>query len=418
MIAATGRSFLFLQGPPGPFFSQLAQGLMAKGHVCRRVNFNGGDWLGWRLGGKDDFIAGHADWPDYLSALIDRRAITDIILFGDCRPLHRAARAIAAMRGVVVHVFEEGYIRPDWVTLERGGVNGHSDLPRNPAEYLRLAADLPPVSVFPPVPAEFGRRAIETIAYFLTAWALTPRFRHYRSHRPHRSIAEAAGWLRRLALRPLAVRRSAAAIRAIGTSPYFVVPLQLDSDHQIRTHSPFEGMAEVIEVIVASFARHAPDNVMLVVKQHPLDNGLRHWRRIVRATARRHHIDRRVLFVEQGDVEALVVQAAGVVTVNSTTGTLALASGTPVFVLGRAVYDLPGVTHQGDLASFWATPDLPQIEIYEAFRRVLVGRCLLRGGFSSRAGRALLLPAALERLSDSVATIPVDTAAVRPRAAG
>lgn len=406
MTTATGRCFLFLQGPPGPFFSQLALGLMAKGHACRRVNFNGGDWFDWRLGGKDDFTAGYAEWPAYLSALIDCRAVTDIVLFGDCRPLHHVAREIAAMRGIAVHVFEEGYIRPDWITLERGGVNGHSDLPRNPAEYLRLAADLPPLSVFPPVPASFGRRAIETIAYFLAAWVLTPRFRHYRSHRPHRSIAEAAGWLRRFALGPIAARRSAAAMRALGSSPYFVVPLQLDSDHQIRTHSPFEGMADVIEVVVASFARHAPDDVMLVIKQHPLDNGLQRWRRIVRACARRHHIDRRVLFLEQGDVGSLVRQAAGVVTVNSTTGTLALASGTPVLALGQAVYDLPGVTHQGDLATFWAAPDPPQIAIYEAFRRVLAQRCLLRGGFSSRAGRALLLPAALERLGDSTAITP------------
>jgi len=28
----------------------------------------------------------------------------------------------------MVHVFEEGYMRPYWVTYERGGSNGHSRL--------------------------------------------------------------------------------------------------------------------------------------------------------------------------------------------------------------------------------------------------------------------------------------------------
>ena len=27
---------------------------------------------------------------------------------------------------LTVHVVEEGYLRPDWVTIEQGGVNGHS----------------------------------------------------------------------------------------------------------------------------------------------------------------------------------------------------------------------------------------------------------------------------------------------------
>ena len=40
---------------------------------------------------------------------------------------------------------EEGYVRPDWVTFEAGGVNGHSTLPRDPQWYLETAASLPPV---------------------------------------------------------------------------------------------------------------------------------------------------------------------------------------------------------------------------------------------------------------------------------
>ena len=28
--------------------------------------------------------------------------------------------------GVMIHVLEEGYVRPAWITYERNGVNGHS----------------------------------------------------------------------------------------------------------------------------------------------------------------------------------------------------------------------------------------------------------------------------------------------------
>jgi len=42
------RKFLFLQGPQGPFFSELAQQLTAAGAICHRIGFNRGDQAFWR----------------------------------------------------------------------------------------------------------------------------------------------------------------------------------------------------------------------------------------------------------------------------------------------------------------------------------------------------------------------------------
>jgi len=52
--------------------------------------------------------------------------VTDIVLYGDTRPIHAQAVEIANKLGLSVHVFEEGYMRPYWVTYERGGTNGNS----------------------------------------------------------------------------------------------------------------------------------------------------------------------------------------------------------------------------------------------------------------------------------------------------
>ena len=157
------REFLFLQGLAGPFFALLGQRLRQAGHGVRRINFNGGDKLYWRAPGATDYRGSLARWPGFLDSYLDRAPATDLVLFGDCRPLHAAAIRVARARGMQVHVFEEGYIRPDYVTVEAEGVNGHSQLPRNPEDYIRAARALPPLQEHPPIASYFNRRAREDL---------------------------------------------------------------------------------------------------------------------------------------------------------------------------------------------------------------------------------------------------------------
>jgi capsular polysaccharide export protein len=86
------------------------------------------------------------------------------------------------------------------------------------------------------------------------------------------------------------------------------------------------------------------------------------------------------------------------VCVNSTSGTLALEVGIPVIVLGDAVYDVPGVTHQGSLDAFWLRPELPDRPLYQAFKKVLHARCLVRGGLASASAIRTLIATSVERL--------------------
>ena len=76
----------------------------------------------------------------------------------------------------------------------------------------------------------------------------------------------------RFARLPAAKRRTQKALRALATwpGPRYLFPLQLDCDTQIRIHSPFGRLAPAIELIVGSFARHAPQDSCLVLKEHPL----------------------------------------------------------------------------------------------------------------------------------------------------
>ena len=397
------RKFLFLQGMASSFFSRLGEALSARGHQVNRINFNAGDRLFWRLGGAVDFRGTEAEWPGFLADILQSRRITDIILFGDCRPLHRKGIQVARTLQVNVHVCEEGYLRPHWVTFERDGVNGHSSLPRNADWYREVAATLPPLAPMPSIPSSFRRRAWEDLIYNAATLALQPFYPHYRSHRPRHRLVEYGGWSRKVALRPIRTRRSAAANRRIDdTTRFFLFPLQLNGDTQIQLHSKFGGMTPVIAEIIESFARHAAADTMLVVKEHPLDDGLINWRRLVARLADEAGVADRIIYLEFGDLDWLVSHARGVVTVNSTTGTLALSLGIPVITLGTAIYDIVGLTHGGSLATFWTAPAAPDIELYAAFRRVLSSRCLIVGNFFSQAGIRLLVEEAVRRLESDL----------------
>jgi capsular polysaccharide export protein len=114
-------------------------------------------------------------------------------------------------------------------------------------------------------------------------------------------------------------------------------------------------------------------------------------------------IAERLTIIDGGDLGKLLARRPAVVTVNSTVGTLALACGLPVVALGKAVYDIPGLTFQGELHEFWVAPTPPDAALFDAFRRVLASRCLIPGSFFNEAGLTLAVNAAVERLEAAYA---------------
>lgn len=393
---APDRCFLFLQGPHGSFFPRLGAALVASGHRVRRINFNGGDRATWPEG--DAFSGPDGRWPAHVARYMAHHRITDLIVFGDGRPVHAAAIAAAKAASVRTHVFEEGYIRPDWITLEREGVNGHSLLPRDPEWYRRMARDLPPVPLHAPIPSFATGRGWAAFFYYAEVVLQRWRFPFHRSHRDRDPVWEGITYLRRFRRRRQEAARVADEIERVSGRPFFLFPLQLNSDYQIRVHSPFGTMHHAIDTVFRSFAKAAPGATGLVVKEHPLDSGFNGWREVIGARAAELGISDRVTFIEQGDLLKLAEASEGMVVVNSTSGTLALAMGKPVKTLGDPVYEIEGLTDSRPLDAFWSAPQPPAADLYDAFCRVLADRCLIHGAFLSNAGIDLLVAESARRL--------------------
>lgn len=387
------RVFLLLQGPHGPFFDRLAGLLREAGATVWRCGFNAGDEFFWS--DKAHFIR-HAgrmqDWPAHLDRILVEKGVTDIVLYGDVRPIHAMARSAASEDGLTFHVFEEGYLRPYWINYERDGTNGYSALLRIPLSQMRAALRESPNEIRRP-PAQWGdmrhHKFYGALYHFLVLVA-NGRYRRYGGHRTIPVAQEFRLNLLRFLLSPVYNLASALQWRRFKFAgrPYTLVPMQLAHDSNFLGHSPFTRNAEAIEMIVAEFARSAPRHHRLVFKAHPLEDGRAGNRRAISAAAQRHGVAERVMYLRGGKLAELLAHARSVVTVNSTAAQQALWRGIPVKTLGRAVYAKPGITSDQSLADFLAEPTPPDPQAYRILRDYLLQTSQVPGGFYSRRSRA------------------------------
>ena len=396
-IQRNERAFLFLQGPPGPLFRKLGAAMIERGFPVYRINLSGGDARDWP-DATVNFRGRFSEWPVFFDRFLRERRITDLVLFGDCRPYHVSAHGLARSRKVRTHVLEEGYLRPHWMTLEPEGVNARSTLSRDKRWFRDEARRLGPEPKLPPVTASFRRRARDSYWHYHSVVTGRLTFPHYRSHRSGSIILEGFGWLWKFVREGRERERAHQLLRSLSGKSLFVLPLQLSGDFQIRAHSSFPDMQSAASYVIESFAAHAPQGMHLLLKAHPLDCGFFSWPRFVRDHARRVGLEGRLHYVDGGDLDKMVRGARGLVCVNSTSATLALAQDTPVCTIGEAIYDMPGLTHQGHLDSFWTNPTPPERGLYRAFRRVLVDRCLVRGGLASESAVTTLVDSMTNRL--------------------
>ncbi|GAB7540204.1 capsular biosynthesis protein [Burkholderia sp. 3C] len=389
-----------LQGTASLFFSRLSDALRARGNTVHRVNFCGGDWAYDRRSGSSCYSGELSALPGWYAEFIRREGITDVLMFGDCREIHRHIHPISEAQHLRVHVFEEGYIRPHWITLERHGVNGRSLMPTDADEYLRQREQIPPAPPGQPTGYNLYERVFHDIAYRLANACLAWRFPHYRSHRPRNGLLEYTGLAVRALLQRGHRRRAELVTRTVlaQTNPYYLFPLQLNSDAQIVVHSPFEGVREAIEHVIRSFAAAAPRDATLVIKNHPLDTGLIEYRHFALSLACTLGVDARVHFIDSGHLPTLLEHARGVVVVNSTVGLSALHHERPLVALGSAIYNIPGLTWQGTLDDFWLCDERPNMTLYHAFLDYVMHHTQINGDFYTRTGIAMAVAGAVDRL--------------------
>ncbi len=393
------RVFLFLQGPSSPFFHKVADGLSVLGHAVHCIRFCPGDHLFWRRRAVN-YRGRLSAWPEFIERFYQRHGVTDLVLLGEHRQHHRIAIDLAWQREIRVTVTDFGYLRPDWINLECDGMSGQSCFPRDPGAIRELAARCHRRDTDLRYHDSFWTMARHEMAYHMGSslfWWLYPHYRSFKLENPF--LAYAGIGLRMLAARRNQARtRRTLALMADNGASYYLYPLQLANDFQLRAYSDFPSQEAAIELVIDSFAGHAPEDAHLLVKVHPWDPGLMNWRRIVNRHAARHGVEDRVHYVDGGNISKMCKVARGVVTINSTAGLLALRMGCPVMTLGQAVYDIPGLTHRPRLDDFWREGVPPDSELLEAFLDAMAATIQVRGVFYAQPGLDAGVAETLHRL--------------------
>lgn len=327
--------------------------------------------------------------------MVDAHGITDIVLYGDARPIHAQAVERARAQGLTIHVFEEGYLRPYWVTYERDGSNGNSRLMGyDVTQMQRILEDAEPD--MPEAPAHWGDMRHHVFYGALYHWFVMFLNQRYRNFKPHRSIGvgkEFLLYLQRLVLMPvIAADRIRATLRIrYGGFPYHLALLQLEHDSSFQMHSPFSTMTEFLELVIAGFADGAPTHHHLVFKAHPLEDGRVPQRREIRRLAQAHGIADRVHYVRGGKLAKLLDHARSAVTINSTAAQQVLWRGLPLKLFGNAVYAKPEFVSEQPLPEFFDIPFRPDKRAYRDYRHFLLETSQVAGGFYSARGRRQLL---------------------------
>jgi len=133
-----------------------------------------------------------------------------------------------------------------------------------------------------------------------------------------------------------------------------------------------------------SFSKHALKEHFIVFKHHPVDRGFVCYKKLIKNLAEKFGIKGRVFYVHDLHLPTLIKNSLGVVVINSTVGLQALYHNIPVKAMGRAIYDIPGLTFQGELNDFWKDPGTIDRKLFKKFYNYVVKTTQLNGSFWGR----------------------------------
>ncbi|MEA1891322.1 MAG: capsular biosynthesis protein [Campylobacterota bacterium] len=379
------NNILFLQGPMGNFFKKLDSLFKKNGAKTHKIGFNAGDSFFSNHYNYIPYRDTRDNYKSFIEQFLQEEKIDKIFLFGDCRFYQRVSIEVAKSLDIEVFVFEEGYIRPNYITMERYGVNDFSHISRDADFYKKITIQ----NEEKPKDTNYSQLSMVASAttYYLVANIFHFRYPNYIHHRDFSAIKEAfygvRSFLRKLYY-PFYEKKYLEVIKNELSKKYFFVALQTYNDFQVLEHSGYKSIEKFIIKVIDSFSKADIDD-LLVFKHHPVDRGRKNYTDFIMEQARVFDIEDKVIVLYDTHLPTLLKNAKGTITINSTVGLSSLYHETSTITLGSAIYDIEGLTCKGmKLKEFWHSQRTPDKELLQKYRLYLIENTQLNGSFYGR----------------------------------
>ncbi len=384
---ASPRKILIVQGDWEAGMSLLALDLKDAGHEVSKVVLCLPDLI-YKTRGIETHVFRKplADFQTWLRELVEKEGYDTFFLYNHYRPYNQVAWDLAGEMDLECYVFELGLIRPNCVTV----FSKKSPPMLEMKQQWEKLLDGGPA----PVVAEKPQALCQVSTFVKLAWfcsnffisrltsPLFPNFVDQRDMRLWSHFKHGVIHLWRT-LERTRDRELDPLFKGELAKKYYAVPLQVHSDTQITKCSDFHSIEQFINQVVTSFEKYAPPETKLVFKVHPMDRGYKDYTDLIAGLDSRLG-GNRILYVDRVHLPTLLENSIGVVNINSSVGISGLIHQVPVITLGRAVYDLEGLTFAGWLDAFWTKAEKPQSQQIKHFVNLLLATSQGRGTLSQR----------------------------------
>lgn len=351
------KNILLLQGPMGNYFKRFKKILEALGaSSVKQISFNAGDWLYSNKRVNTNYRGTFENWAMFLKTFIIAKKIQQIYLLGGDRKYHHQAKIIANELNIKIFVFEEGYIRPGWITLEENGVNGNSNLIKKYNPNVIYKKIVPRKDIENMV----GLMSRNAIIYALMKNIGNKYFPNYEHHKSLNLYTRFVYGVKNIFLKIIHKKLDEKKLYPfmLSQKKFFIIPLQVHDDFQVITHSRYKNIEEFIYEAIKSFSKSDNKTDSLIFKHHPMDRGIKNYSKYVLKISSKFGVKERVICIYEAHLPTLLKKSRGCLTINSTVGLSSLFHGNPTKIMGKAMYKLSGSHFSGSLKDFWIRPSM------------------------------------------------------------
>ena len=375
---------LFLVGPIGTFFARLSNFLEKNNVKTYKVLFPLHEY-GFHKSRTIKYSENIKLFKDFLRKIIIKYKIKHIFMYGNVVIPHRQALDLVnelnkKRDDIETHIFELGYIRPNFVTLESCGVNYTSRFLLDKDFYSKKV----PYKIYPvPKKHKFRIRklwkAITFINHCLKNYQIV-EFEHKLQPKPSFLWFQIKGFFLKYYFR---VTEYGMKKKSFETNPFFIVILQVSSDSQIKIGSKIKDNKKFIYKVIKDFARAKLQNINLVIKHHPRDRGYTNYDNEIKKIAKEFGISKNVFYIHDYFLSKVFnnPKCKGTVLINSTVGYQSLYHSIPVKALGITPYNFDGLSYQKSLTSFFLNPKKVDQLLFNKFYKYILENSQINGNF-------------------------------------